>query len=102
MLCVGKAPSGDPVRTMRGANRLAVEALPLFPTVPGERHLHTTGFSQRRGEGVLFSWPIWEGALSIEVVRSLLSLAELQKPSTGSQESFSVRRCRGLSESAHY
>lgn len=74
-----KEPSGDPVRTMRGANRLAVEALPLFPTAPGEQHLHTTGFSQRRGEGVLFSWPIWEGALSIEVVRSLLSLAELQK-----------------------
>ena len=76
-----KRPSGDPVRTMRGANRLAVEALPLFPTAPRGRHLHTTGFSQRRGEGVLFSWPIWEGALSIEVVRSLLSLAELQKPS---------------------
>ena len=74
-----KEPSGDPVRTMRGANRLAIEALPLFPTAPGERRLHTTGFSQRRGEGVLFSWPIWEGALSIEVVRSLLSLAELQK-----------------------
>ena len=26
MPCVGRAPSGDPVRTMRGANRLAVEA----------------------------------------------------------------------------
>ncbi len=75
-----KEPSGDPVRTMRGANRLAVEALPLFPTAPGERRLHTTGFLQRRGEDVLFSWPIWEGALNIEVVRSLLSLAELQKP----------------------
>ncbi len=75
-----KEPSGDPVRTVRGANRLAVEALPLFPTAPGERHLHTTGFSQRRGEGVLFTWPIWEVPLSIDAVRSLLSLAELQKP----------------------
>ena len=74
-----KEPSGDPVRTMRGANRLAVEALPLFPTTPRERRLHTTGFSQRGGE-VLFSWPIWDVALSIEVVRSLLSLNELQKP----------------------
>jgi hypothetical protein len=27
-------PSGDDVRTMRGANRLAVEALPLLPTCP--------------------------------------------------------------------
>ena len=75
-----KNPSDDPVKTMRGANRLAVEALPLFPTAPGVRQLHTTGFSQRRGEGVLFSWPIWEGPLSIHIVRSLLSLTELQKP----------------------
>lgn len=72
-------PSGDPVRTMRGANRLAVEALPLFPTAPGERKLHTTGFTQRRGEGVLFTWPIWETPLNIDTVRSLLSLAELKK-----------------------
>ena len=74
-----KEPANDPVQTMRGANRLAIEALPLLPTAPGERKLHTTGFSQRRGEGVLFSWPIWEGPLSIDVVRSVLSLAELQK-----------------------
>lgn len=75
-----KEPSGDPVRTMRGANRLAVEALPLLPTAPGTAKLHTTGFSQRRGEGVVFSWPIWENPMSIDVLRSLLSLAELQKP----------------------
>ena len=70
----------SPIRTMRGANRLAVEALPLFPTTPGERRLNTTGFSQRRGEGVFFTWPIWEGPLSMDVVRSLLSLGELQAP----------------------
>lgn len=75
-----KDPSKDPVRTVRGANRLAIEALPLLPTAPGERRLHTTGFSQRRGEGVLFTWPIWDIPLSVEVVRSLLSLAELQDP----------------------
>ncbi len=75
-----KEPSGDPVRTMRGANRLAVEALPLFPTAPGERILHTTGFTQSRDEGVLFTWPIWEVPLNIEATRSLISLAELQGP----------------------
>ncbi len=73
-----KEPSGDPVRTMRGANRLAMEALPLFPTAPGERSLHTTGFTHRRGEGVLFTWPIWDVPLNLDTVRSLLSLAELQ------------------------
>lgn len=75
-----KEPSDDPIRTMRGANRLAIEALPLLPTAPGQRELHTTGFSQRRGEGVLFSWPIWEVFLNIDVVRSLLSMSELKKP----------------------
>lgn len=73
-----KSPSGDPGRTVRGANRLAMEALPLLPTAPGERKLHTTGFSQRPGEGVFFTWPIWEPSLGMDSVRSLLSLRELQ------------------------
>lgn len=73
-----KKPADDPVKTMRGANRLALEALPLLPTAPQERKLHTTGFSQRRGEGVFFTWPIWECPLGADVVRSILSLAELQ------------------------
>ena len=75
-----KSPSGDAVQTMRGANRLAIEALPLLPTAPGEHKLHTTGFSDRRGEGVQFTWPIWDAPLNVEVVRSLLSLAEIQEP----------------------
>jgi len=67
-------------QTMRGANRLAIEALPLLPTSPGERRLHTTGFSERRGEGVHFTWPIWEMPLAVELVRSLLGLEDLQQP----------------------
>ena len=72
-------PSGDTIRTMRGANRLAVEALPLLPTAPGDRQLYTTGFS-RQDKAVLLTWPIWENALSLDVVRSLLALSEIQKP----------------------
>ena len=71
--------SRSPVRTMRGANRLAIEALPLLPTAPVGRWLHTTGFSPRRDEGVLFTWPIWDVSLSLDSVRSLLSLPELQE-----------------------
>ena len=72
-------PSGDTVRTMRGANRLAVEALPLLPTAPGDRQLHTTGFSMQ-DKAVLLTWPIWTSALGLDVVRSLLALSEIQKP----------------------
>lgn len=74
-----KEPSGDPIRTVRGANRLAVEALPLLPTAPVGSNLETTGFRRRRGEGVGFTWPIWTVFLSVDTVRSLLSLDELQK-----------------------
>ena len=87
-----KDPSHDPIRTMRGANRLAIEALPLLPAVPGERRLQTTGFSQRPGEGVLFTWPIWEIPLSVDVVRSLLSMAELQEP----EPDHATLRARGV------
>lgn len=50
---------------------------------PGEHKLHTTGFSERRGEGdngVRFTWPIWDASLDVDVVRSLLGLAEIQEP----------------------
>ena len=70
---------GSGVKTVRGANRLAVEALPVLPTAPGARELQTTGFAKRNG-AVLFTWPIWQVAVGIDVVRSLLALPELQKP----------------------
>jgi hypothetical protein len=70
-------PSGDPIRTVRGANRLAVEALPLFPTIPGARELFTTAFVERDGSTEV-TWPIWVDALDVDTVRSLLSLEELQ------------------------
>ena len=68
----------NPIKTVRGANRLAVEALPLFPTAPEGRYLQTTGFTQRRGIGASFTWPIWDSQLGLDVIRSLLSLKQLQ------------------------
>ena len=73
-----KEPSGDKILTVRGANRLAIEALPLLPTAPYRNGLETTGFSHRPEEGVQFSWPIWKPKITIDIVRSLLSLKELQ------------------------
>jgi hypothetical protein len=65
-------PSGDPIRTMRGANRLAVEALPLFPTAPVGRRIRTTAF--RDGEaGTEVVWPIWTDQLELGSVASLLA-----------------------------
>jgi len=67
--------AGNGVPTMRGANRLAVEALSLLPTVPNGMRLETTGFvrTERR-----FSWPIWVCPVGMEVVRSALAMAGTQ------------------------
>lgn len=66
-------PSTDPIKTVRGANRLAVEALPLFPTVPVGSRLETTGFVGRGSKDTWVSWPIWSVPCSVDVVRSLLA-----------------------------
>jgi len=76
-------PSGDPQRRRRGgmlgANRLAIEGLPLMPTVPvGRGLLRTTGFSGRGSSATFWTWPIWSGALTLDVVRSLLAIAQIQ------------------------
>lgn len=73
-------PSGDPSKSVRGANRLAIEALPLFPTAPVGARLETIGFSQRPGQGVGWTWPIWIDPVGQDVVRSLLALEQLQQP----------------------
>jgi len=75
-------PSGDRERningSMWGANRLAIEALPLFPCLPVGRRLETTGFRNTRGQPTRFTYPIWEGPLDMDSVASLVSLQALQ------------------------
>ena len=70
-------PSGDATRTMRGANRLAIESLPLLPSIPVGRKLQTTGFS-RRDRAIMFSWPIWVRSIGLDVTRSLLAYPQMQ------------------------
>lgn len=82
-------PSGDSDRntkgSMWGGNRLAIEALPLFPTQPRQRELRTTGFSKRNRETAL-SWPVWLPPIKLPEIRSLLALAQLQEEHPDSDE----------------
>src|SRR5262249_28264843 len=66
-------PSAEPGTTMRGANRLAIEALPLFPTMPTANELATTAFQGRGARGTAFSWPIWIVPVTMSVIRSLVA-----------------------------
>jgi hypothetical protein len=73
-----KNPSTDATMTQRGANRLAIEALPLLSTAPVSSHLETTGFSGHKSNNTFFTWPIWDAPVSLDTGRSLLALIELQ------------------------
>ena len=84
-------PSGDPIKTMRGANRLAIEAMPLLPTMPTARGLATTCFQGSNARDTRFVWPIWEHPLTVEVVRSLLGSASALETSSPA-----TRRHRGV------
>ena len=68
-------PSGDPIKTMRGANRLAIEALPLFPTAPKSRRIRTTAFREMDGETEVW-WPIWTEGIELATVASLLGAGD--------------------------
>lgn len=77
--------SGDPERkragTMWGANRLAIEALPMLPTMPvAGGQLATVGFKTTRAEGTAWAWPVWDAWCSVETAKSLLALEQLQRP----------------------
>ncbi len=76
-----REPSSDPIRTVRGANRLAIEALPLFTTVAQGSQLNTVGFKGSGSKTTYWTWPIWELPSDLDTVRSLLSLKSLQTDS---------------------
>lgn len=70
-------PSLEGATTVWGANRLAFEALPLFPTLPDVRTQRTVGFQTLKGAHE-FTWPVWTQAAGVDTVRSLLGMSELQ------------------------
>ncbi len=76
-------PSGDPSRKtqggMLGANRLALEAIPIFTSIPDGENLRTIGFTGRRSSDTRWTWPIWSVPIDFSTMRSLLCRAEFQQ-----------------------
>ncbi len=94
-----KEPSGDKIRTVRGANRLAIEGLRFFPVVPVGRRVMTTGFRGRSASDTVLSWPIWEVPLGPDVVRSLVASEAVQAASRSDNGSTRLRlRRQGVVE----
>ena len=86
-------PSKDPVRTVRGANRLAIASLPFFPVVPVGNEVATAGFKGKGRRDTFITWPIWSGWLGSDAVRSLLASKEVQERRPKSGE---LLRARGV------
>jgi hypothetical protein len=79
-------PAGgqSPITTVRGANCLAIQCLPCFPTAPVNGEVRTRGFYRDRSR-VTFCWPIWDTPITINCLQSLLGHAEIveERPSKG-------------------
>jgi hypothetical protein len=73
-----KSSPSDGPGTMFGANSLAIEALQWYPTMFQGNRLSTTGFHRNSKNEVWFTWPIWNTPVSLDAVRSLLALSDLQ------------------------
>ena len=78
-------PSGDPTRNksggMLGANRLALEAWPLFPCFPNRDKIATRGFTGTGMFNTFWTWPLWTAPWTSQTIASLLALPELQAKS---------------------
>lgn len=101
-------PSKEAVLSRRGLNRLALEALPLFTTVPVRSDAVTVGISNHHGQRQQsLTWPIWVRPLSLNVVRSLVALEDLNKsnPDARSLEARGIAvvfRCARFASSTYY
>lgn len=71
---------------MLGANRLAIEAIPLFTSFPEAGTLRTVGFTGNRSTNTRWTWPLWNVAIPLQVVQSLLLLPKLQQDSIKGDE----------------
>jgi hypothetical protein len=78
MMWCDPTSSGNEAKTNWALNLLAYRGLQLLPTVPRHYGLGTTGFTNHEGNPD-WTWPIWSAWLSVDTVRSLLGLRELQE-----------------------
>jgi CRISPR-associated endonuclease/helicase Cas3 len=82
---------------MLGANRLALEAWPLFPSFPdgGDRErVNTRGFRGNRAMNTFWLWPLWSSCLTPDGIASMLSLRGLEPTTPAEADSLRERQKR--------
>ncbi|MHB1627411.1 MAG: type I-G CRISPR-associated protein, Cas3-extension family [Bacilli bacterium] len=84
-------PTKSSTLSVRGANRLAVEAMVAYPVTPTGANAVTVG-TRRAYRTVAVRWPIWDGRLTMDTVKSLLCQADLSQPFRGKAR---IGRARG-------
>jgi CRISPR-associated endonuclease/helicase Cas3 len=90
------APTEDPARQkvgcMLGANRLAIEAFPLFPCIPKGDGCTAVGFIFNSKTYAWITWPIWAAPCSLSVIMSLLNLGIIHElePSPDSLHKYGI------------
>lgn len=102
-----KSKLKDGPGTMVGANSLALEALQWYPTMYQSNQLATTGFHRNSNNEVWLTWPIWDRPISLDTVRSLLTLPDLHntKPprvQLARRGIIEIYRCQRVQQSKYY
>jgi hypothetical protein len=82
--------SGNKPKTIWGANRLAFEALRLFPCVRGRAGASTVGW-RRYGESEVWRWPLWACNLSLAVISSVLASRDMWRDEPESRRRLRAR-----------
>lgn len=86
--------SGNAPRSLWGATRLAFEGLRFFTCSPATGGLRALGWQVGGAQSRSLQrvrWPVWQGFVSVDVVRSLLSIPELWR-----NDESSSKALRGL------
>jgi hypothetical protein len=91
-----RSPTRESSEGISAAVWLAFESLPLFPCFLSSESLVTTSFqtwgATWRERKTYLTWPVWRTPVSLDTVRSLLSLSELAEEEPPSGE----LRARGI------
>lgn len=100
-------PSDDGALTERGANCLALFGMACIPVIPVRGQAETAGFGLKASKQSSFTWPVWRRPINLSVVRSLLTLSQLQREQPDRLELHSIGvaaayRCNRVMTSTYY